>query len=65
MASPMAREGMRKDCRSHMVGKAQHCTAAKALYHLGILGHRVTQDISQSLVQPQMPSIWDLSVPSA
>lgn len=36
--SPMAREVMRKDCRSHMVGKAQHCTAAKTLYQPGILG---------------------------
>lgn len=38
VASPMARDGIRKNCRSHVVGKAQHCTAAEALYHLGILG---------------------------
>lgn len=29
MASPMAREGMRKGCRSHTVGKVQRYTAAE------------------------------------
>lgn len=66
MASPMAREGMRKDCRSHMVGNAQHCTAAKIFYHIRILGPQSHRGyVTLSLEQPQRPRVWDSSVPSA
>ncbi|KAF2983575.1 hypothetical protein EK904_005768 [Melospiza melodia maxima] len=52
--------GDEKDCRSHMVGKAQHCTAAKTLYHPGILGAQShTGYTTQSIVQPQRPRVWD------